>query len=89
MHPESPAYLTPPMIAREISVKVDTVGVWIRSGELPAINTAARLGGRPRYKVARAALEAFLARRAVTPAPKATTRPRRQRTDSAVIQYFR
>ena len=64
----------PPAIAKALGVDPETVLSWIKSGQL----TARRLGSgkvRPRYRVARSALEAFLKSRETT----APSRPQRQR----------
>ena len=70
-------YMTPPTVARLLGVAHDKVLQWITSGELRAVNLAARSGGRPRYHVAQADLESFLQTRAVTPTPKPARRRKR------------
>jgi hypothetical protein len=57
--------LTPPQLARQWGIDTDKVLVWIRNGELRAINAATRLGGRPRYLIDVCDIEAFEARRVV------------------------
>ena len=74
--------LTPKQIADAQSVDPDTVRGWIRSGELPARNLAAKAGGRPRYRVDPEALAAFLRKRAVVPTGRLPPRP------SGVSKYF-
>jgi excisionase family DNA binding protein len=78
-------FLTPPQAAALLGVDAHKVLVWVRSGELRASDLATRRGGRPRYRIARTDIEAFLNRRSVVPAPKSVRR-RPMRTD--VIQYF-
>lgn len=51
--------LTPPEVARRWGVSSDKVRSWIENGELRAINLAARLRGRPRYRIDLADLLAF------------------------------
>ena len=68
--------LTPPQIRKELSVSHDKVLGWIRSGELFAVNLASTPDSRPRWHIARADLEAFLARRSATPTPRSTRRRR-------------
>jgi excisionase family DNA binding protein len=79
------AYLSPPAVARRLGVKPEKIIGWIRAGELRAADLAQRRGGRPRYRVNETDLEAFLARRSVTPLPR--TR-RRARKSEAVTAYF-
>ncbi len=80
------AYLTPPTVAEALGVNQTKVLTWIRSGELAAINVAARVGGRPRWRINQEALDLFLLRRAAQP-PAPVTR-RRRRADPQVIQFF-
>ena len=79
--------VTPPEAARELGVHPDKITYWIASGELRASNLARDANGRkPRYRIMREDLEAFLASRAVPgPAPKAT---RRRRKAQDVTEYF-
>ncbi len=75
-------FLTPPEVAALLRIRESKILGWVRSGRLPAINVSE--GQRPRYRIARAALDAFLQQRAVAPAvPPA----RRQRRDSKIPQY--
>ena len=76
---------TPPAVAAELGVDPEKVGGWILAGELIAVNVAARIGGRPRWRIDPAELEAFLKRRQ-SPAPRAP-RPRRRQT-AEVIEFF-
>lgn len=81
-------YLKPPEIAKLLRVGGDAVLRWIHSGELRASDTTMGRGQRPRWRIHRADLEAFLTRRAATPPPKRAQRPRRQAADG-VIQFYR
>ena len=67
-------FLTPPGVAKLLRVSPDKVHGWIRRGDLKAVNVGN--GFRPRYRVSRANLDAFLATREVQPPPE---RPRRNR----------
>ena len=78
--------LTPPQYAKKLGISPDKVLAWIRSGELRAINVAAKPGGRPRWRISEAAIEAFEARRSATPPTKPVRRRRRNPAD--VIEYF-
>jgi len=76
-------YLTPPEVAKLLRVRIDKVRGWIRRGELAAVDVSETIGGRPRYRIARDDLDAFLRRRQVT-TPPVTVRGRRQ---PAIKQY--
>jgi hypothetical protein len=67
---------------------VSKVYGWIRSGELEAINLAARRGGRPRWKIAASALSNFDQRRS-NRVNSVSPRRRRRRSDHHVIEFFR
>jgi excisionase family DNA binding protein len=83
-------YLTPPQAATLLGVHHDSVLTWIHSGELRASDLTATRGARPRWRIHRADLEAFLQRRAAKPPAKRQTRPRRQRqTAGDVIQFYK
>jgi|PlaIllAssembly_1097288.scaffolds.fasta_scaffold280225_2 excisionase family DNA binding protein len=69
-------YLTPPEVARLLRVRESKVAAWIRTGQLVAINLSE--GRRPRYRVRRTDLEAYLEQRAVVPESKPATRQRRE-----------
>jgi excisionase family DNA binding protein len=68
-----PPFLTPPEVARLLRVSPEKVYGWIRRGELRAVNVGNC--SRPRYRVSRDNLEAFLAAREVQPPPQ---RPQRK-----------
>jgi len=80
-------YFTPPQVARQLTVKHDTVLAWIHAHELQAVNLAARSGGqRPRWRISKQAIEKFLARRSATPPPKPR---RRRRQPDGVTKYYK
>jgi excisionase family DNA binding protein len=88
MTPRTPAtaWLTPPAIAEEMGLRQSKVAGWIRSGELVAVNVAEHTGGRPRWRIRRADLEAFLLRRQSQKPAEPIRRRRRQ--DQDVIKFF-
>lgn len=69
-------YVTPPVIAKRLRISCEKVIGWILAGELRASNLAAKLGGRPRYRVAEADLADFLERRSAAVRP---TMPQRRK----------
>lgn len=88
MPANSPRRLRLREVADNLGVKPDVVLAWVHSGELVASNVAQKAGGRPRWRVDPADLEAFLARRrnGVKTPP---TKRRRQPTEAApVIEFF-
>lgn len=68
-------------VARHYRVGEDKVRRWISRGELPAINTAAALCGRPRWVIMPEGLSAFEKGRRGGPVPKAQRRRRPQVID--------
>jgi len=78
-------YVSPNQLAAELGISwAKTVG-FIRSGELKAVDVSARRGGRPQWRIARADVELFLARRAATPIPRVT---RRRRKPADIIEFY-
>lgn len=69
-----PAFLTPPEAAELLRVKATRIRRWIETGELVAPNLGDK--SKPRYRIARAELLAFLDRRSVVHPPQ---KPRRRR----------
>jgi len=67
-------FVTPPECARLLRIRESKVLNWIRSGRLRACNLSD--GRRPRYRVRRADLDAFLQNQAVVPATRPERRPR-------------
>jgi excisionase family DNA binding protein len=84
---QAQSYVTPAQVAADLGVNQSKVLVWIHRGELRAVNVAARLGGRPRWRIAEEALDQFLAARSAKP-PAPVVRRRRRREDPAVTQFF-
>jgi excisionase family DNA binding protein len=77
-----------PGIARQLAVNPSKVRAWIASGQLVAVNVAARLGGRPRWRIRAADLEAFLATRRAEPGSKPARRRRRKKQPGDLIEFF-
>jgi excisionase family DNA binding protein len=77
-------YLTPPEVARRLGCATEKIIGWILAGELRGSNLAARLGGRPRYRIAEADLEEFLDRRSAAVAPA----PRRRRASTTDRRFY-
>jgi hypothetical protein len=72
-------------VAKAWGIDVNKVIAWIRSGELRAINGAKKAGGKPRYLIDLADLEAFEAARSTVPVPRST---RKRRATENVTRYF-
>ena len=78
-------WMTPAQVATERGIRTGKVLAWIATGQLVAVNHATRLGGRPRWRISRAALDCFDAARSYrAPAPG----PRRRRRDPDVVNFF-
>ncbi|MHC4180497.1 MAG: helix-turn-helix domain-containing protein [Planctomycetota bacterium] len=79
-------FLTPPQVAAELGVKPHKVHDFIRAGELKASDLSKQRGtGRPRWKIARSDLQAFLDSRA---APKPGKPQRRARKPKDVETFY-
>jgi len=87
MSDTSQFWLSPPQIAKRLGIDPGKVRGWIDSGELPAVNIASRVGGRPRWRIAMDDWNAFLLRRR-SPAPVVPQPRRRRRKMKNVTQYF-
>jgi excisionase family DNA binding protein len=70
--------------ARLLRVSADKIRLWIKMGELSAINTAGPRSPRPRYVVLPSALEQFAERR--SPATPAKSSQRKKRITQ--VDYF-
>ena len=79
-------WLTPPAIAEELGIRQSKIAAWIASGELIAVDLSESRGGRPRWRIRRSDLEAFLLRRQ-SQKPAEPIR-RRKRQDTGVIKFF-
>ncbi|VTT99017.1 : HTH_17 [Gemmataceae bacterium] len=72
-------------VARRLRVSPDKVRLWIRRGELAAVNTADTVCGKPRFVVTPESLAEFeRLRSAAAPQPKVV---RRRRT-TTTIDFF-
>lgn len=80
-----PSYFSPPEVARLFGVNPGKVLGFIRSGELPAVNVAASLTGRPRWRISPSDLAIFEQRRSAGKPPPVR---RRRRRDEHIIEFF-
>jgi hypothetical protein len=60
-----------------LRVSEDKIRLWIRSGELPALNTARTRSGKPRFVILPHAIEQFAAARSPAVPPKPARRKKR------------
>ena len=72
-------------VAEEMGVSQHTVGVWINSGELAAVNVGRKPGGKPIWRISAEALEEFQASRTKAPA---LPRRRRKRQPEGEVQFY-
>ena len=79
------ANITPPALARRYGVSAEKIIGWIRSGELRAVNVAAKPSGRPRWRISESDIEHFEVRRAAVTTK--TTR-RRRKPAAGIIEFF-
>ena len=78
------AGLTVEDVAKRYRVSPDKVRGWIALGELKAVNTAARLCGKPRWVIPPEAIANFEKPRRGGPAPK----PRRRLRQPEAVDFF-
>jgi hypothetical protein len=71
-------------VAARYRASPDKVRLWIKRGELTAINTASALCGKPRWVITPEAMAAFERGRIAGPPPK----PQRRRRRPAIIDYY-
>jgi hypothetical protein len=80
--------VTPPALAREWGVGQGKILALIRAGELAAVDLAAPGCRRPRYSVAREAIDDFERRRRVIPTGvQHITRPVRRRGNDSIKEF--
>jgi Helix-turn-helix domain len=78
-------WYTPKSLAAHLQVSVETVLGWIWSGQLEAVNVAAKPGGRPRWRIDPKAFERFsLIRQCPASANRASSNVRVRRPPSSV-----
>jgi hypothetical protein len=83
------AKLTTRQAAARLCVNSEKIAYWCRTGALRAINVAKSAGGRPRYRIDVADLEAFEQKRLVRPDDAQPRRRRRSRSPPTdVIEFF-
>jgi excisionase family DNA binding protein len=82
-----PVYYRPVEISHRLGINVSKVLSWIRCGDLRAVNVVGKLGGRPRWRISVADLDAFLETRAAKPPPP-RLKKRRSSKDLRVVEYF-
>jgi excisionase family DNA binding protein len=86
MSASSISMLAPREVAAMLGIRIKSVLTLIHTGQLPGVDVSLVPGGRPRWRVAREELDAFLRRRTHSAAPK--RRRRRRREAIPVKEYF-
>jgi excisionase family DNA binding protein len=83
--------LTLKKVAEQLGVDSYKVLLWIKRGELQAINVALNQqpGRRPRYRVPLKALDEFLAKRSTIPPAPAPRRRQRSEKATQEVEYIR
>jgi excisionase family DNA binding protein len=71
-----PRYVSVADAAAMLSISEERVRDLIHAGGLPAVDISAQRGGKPRYRIAVEALNAWLAGRSTVPPPRPQRRPR-------------
>jgi excisionase family DNA binding protein len=76
--------LTVKQVAERYGVTQHTVLAWIQSGEMGAVSVSRSPNGRPRWRITPEAMQRWESSRIKTP----TTRTRRRRTSTDVIEFY-
>ncbi len=86
--PATKRNMTPPEVARMLGVSSAKVILWIRQGELRALNLANRGCIRPRYSVSPDAIAAFERTRQVVPDGGESTTRKLRRQAAGPKEFF-
>lgn len=82
----STAFHTVAQAAELLQVRVRQIQGLIRTGELRAVDVSLHSGGKPRWRISDAELQAFQVRRSNKPVPVPSRRKRRRSTN--ITEYF-
>lgn len=74
-------------VAKQFRVAEGKVRGWITSHQLAAVNVAANVSCRPKWRIPQSAIDEFVARRQAKPAVKISRRRKRQKCPS-LIEFF-
>lgn len=74
-------------IAERYGVSQHTVGIWIRLGDLPAVDVSRVPGARPRWRISDAGVEAFESRRAAQ-GLRPQSAKRRRKDSSTTVEFY-
>ena len=83
-----PCFLTVAAVASALGIRRGKVLAWISRGELTAVNIAERATGRPRWRISRESLDAFLLVRSCRPPVAARRVGRRKSQPAGYVEYF-
>jgi Helix-turn-helix domain len=82
-----PTFFTPPEVAKQLRCKASKILAWIATGELVAVNIAARSNGaRPRYRISQLSIDRFIAGRSTT--GKSAAPRRRRQLEANFTEYL-
>lgn len=81
-------FFSAPAVAKLLNVDRNRVIQYIRRGELRAVDVSLHRAVRPRWRISRKDLEAFLSCRSSTPQPEMKRR-RKKKTDNNIIEFYR
>lgn len=84
-HAQSPAWYTPNQVAELLGIDSGKVLYWINTKQVVAVNVAEKATGKPRWRVSRAELDAFLARRQSSVPP---VKAKRRLQPPDVIKFY-
>ncbi len=83
-------WLTPPEVAALLRIRLEKVLGWIHDGRLLAVNVASDGAVRPRWRVSRTALDAFLTSRSNRAGQSVAPIARRSRRPADdVVEFFK
>jgi excisionase family DNA binding protein len=87
MLPSHKDFYKPPEVAKLLSTDNLKIIRWINSGELQAVDVSLHRSKRPRWRISRIDLEAFLSSRSSSPQPE--VKRHKKKNDDGVIEFYK